>query len=624
MAMFPFMFDDSDWDKDVEEQLRQSMNDVEDHLCATGTPTGDDNDSTCPRVHARSQFDRVRPDQQVVQSHKAIAEEWRPSELRLAVIGRQQGAGPGNDSAGGDVVDVRGDLRQEEVISEHEDEYIWNNKIFECLRGAHPAMTEAFVSKVTPEDPLHPKLQQEAARAVMTAIWPDVVHCLQSEGAVEAQGPEASSGPCEPPLTAFHAPECRADGDGCSSPACTVPQPVMNQPGHVGAAAAIPPSPQCDREATGQSQGNQHKESQASQQLSKPTSQGGTNAVEAGLQRLFLHPDSAPSAQQNTDPAVGTGDARTAGHSRFRTPGDAIRSQSVTPGRPKWQRWIGVQARLALADTGPAAAASDAGAPLAPKRSYSTPRSLSHSDSQPDHASPSTALAVAGSPPTASSAPSKHTLLLRPRGSSEDSGPRRIGAHAAENPSPRRPAGSAAVEGCAEGRLGGGHVGTDNARCGVIVAGMTPTYGRGPPLKTHGCAGIWKNDQSLFRTLAASTCDPAHTQIRSAQLPRTPPQQRTPHASPREVAKAATGENLIGTVARGNPPPTACAAQHMIPTAPDAPRTASPRDVVAAEAARRSQALREEFRKSLQSLQVPLMSGWDSSGEMSALQTTPR
>ena len=98
----------------------------------------------------------------------------------------------------------------------------------------------------------------------------------------------------------------------------------------------------------------------------------------------------------------------------------------------------------------------------------------------------------------------EHALHLPqlPRGASEDSGARYMRAHAAESPSPRRPCGSAVAEGCAEGRLGGGLVGTENSRCGVILAGgagMPLTYSRGAPLKAHGCAGVWKNDKRCAR-----------------------------------------------------------------------------------------------------------------------------
>lgn len=37
-------------------------------------------------------------------------------------------------------------------------------------------------------------------------------------------------------------------------------------------------------------------------------------------------------------------------HSRFRSPGDAIRSKSGAPGRPRWQRWGAIRAALSAAD----------------------------------------------------------------------------------------------------------------------------------------------------------------------------------------------------------------------------------------------------------------------------------
>lgn len=127
---------------------------------------------------------------------------------------------------------------------------------------------------------------------------------------------------------------------------------------------------------------------------------------------------------------------------------------------------------------------------------------------------------------------------------------------------------------------------------------------------------------SPFRVGAPPVRDPFTPSPRRSQLPPTPPQQRTPrsarsasHVSPREAGKAA--DHLIGA-----------AAADTIPTTPrqeGAAAAAVAQCSLAAEAARRAAALREEFRKSLASLRVPLARGrQDSSGEMASVQTTPR
>lgn len=103
-------------------------------------------ESTSTEPSAKPQNRRIRPDQQVVQTLHAMVDEWRPAGICMNVIGHHQTDTSGNGSAGADAADV--DEMQDEVITEHRDELDCYKQMFSCIDGAHPSLTEAFLSQV--------------------------------------------------------------------------------------------------------------------------------------------------------------------------------------------------------------------------------------------------------------------------------------------------------------------------------------------------------------------------------------------------------------------------------------------------------------------------------------------
>ena len=235
-----------------------------------------------------------------------------------------------------------------------------------------------------PQAILHPQLQLDATQAVVKEIWPQVIQTLLPELEKQLPLPGSSPVPDQPPSAAC---------DVAALPQTSTPEPLLSAPISSQPIPDPPTQPESHPEPSGL---GEHPPSDSTIRpaahntaKSNPISHGGHHlflpsappckrgSTDQLRSRAFTVPGALepsiptrtpPAAKRHSDTTAVIGVPQATGHSRFRSPGDAIRSLSVTNGRPRWQRWLGVQACLAsgeLAHATPAEPPYTACAPLA-------------------------------------------------------------------------------------------------------------------------------------------------------------------------------------------------------------------------------------------------------------------
>ena len=105
-------------------------------------------DSARTEQRRRTLHGRIRPDQQVIQSHDTVADEWRPAGLCMNVIGHQQAETTTCGTAGADAMEVDQNDEQDEIVAHETSSDDVVSQIFSCIDNSHAAITQAYLAKV--------------------------------------------------------------------------------------------------------------------------------------------------------------------------------------------------------------------------------------------------------------------------------------------------------------------------------------------------------------------------------------------------------------------------------------------------------------------------------------------
>lgn len=236
---------------------------------------------------------------------------------------------------------------------------------------------------------------------MVKAIWPQVIHRLQPQLEQQLPNPEGSSSPHQPPSTACNVPASPPGPSSMPSPICSQPltdlPPSPLEPSHaVSRNVNRSPNPTCSSSPYQPSEpvpldGEAGDPGAPATHFHIPgpapnsdTGQAYSAPVPGALEQRRMHTTATSKRHSDTAAVLGTFPThqhQAMARSRFRSPGEAIRSQSVTHGRPRWQRWVGVQARLAGGELNPLSTdsvpflwpSSDQTTPIAPRMQHYVP-----------------------------------------------------------------------------------------------------------------------------------------------------------------------------------------------------------------------------------------------------------